>query len=166
MSRSLGTAIVVFATVASTGCASIGPVEASRPRAATFDPRLDFAVTRGDTALENEVRVSSRDDGEKKKEITPALFWTGVILGSIGTVGLAGFGGAAEFQEAQLRNGYEDGITSDRADGLVSRGETYNALAITSATVGVIGWTLAVIVAGIDYSRCGPMAPKSRKCDE
>lgn len=161
----LFTALVVAGTVGATGCATMGPVSASRPQAATFDPRLDFAVTKGDTALENEARLSDSDSGKNKK-VTPALFWTGVILGSLGTVGLAGFGGAAEFQEGRLRRGYDEGITNTEANDLISRGETYNSLAIASATVGIVGWALAIVVAGIDYSRCGPMAPKSRKCDE
>jgi len=71
---------------------------------------------------------------EKQARANRGLFWTGVVMGAVG--------GA-------------DGLTRTEHDDLVSRGETMDALTVTSAAVGLVGLALATITAGIEYSRCG-----------
>jgi hypothetical protein len=122
----------------------------------TMDERTTFETA-------PEASDEHRDDDGRAKA-TPALFWTGVALGGLGTAGTLGFATAGKVVERKIDDGYDDGFSSARHDELESRGETWNALAITSLSVGLVGLVLAATVYGIDYTRCGPLAPTRRRC--
>jgi hypothetical protein len=112
------------------------------------------------TAFEREGRDTSLDgSAPKKRDVTPPLLWTGVALASVGAVGTIGFGIAGRVTQEKIDDGFDEGMTRAELDDLESRGETWNALAITSASIGIAG-----VVYGVDYTRCGPLAPKKRRC--
>ena len=154
-----------LALVLTTGCASVGWQPARAPRVAQLsvgkmDERTNFESERNNHELE----LSDPDgdgDGKKKGRVTPVLFWTGML----GTGGTIGFGVAGKLTEDKLEDGYEDGLTRAEERKLIDRGDTYNSLMIGSAAVGLVGLGVAALVYGIDYTRCGPLAPKKRRCD-
>jgi hypothetical protein len=161
-----GAAAAVMVTIAGTGCASLGSAGDGATRASlAYDPgdelRTTLPVFAASTQLEREAPPA--DDRPRNEKVTPALFWTGIIAGSLGTAGTVGFGLAGRVTENKVHDGYEDGFTRAESDELRDKGSTYNTLAITSAVVGVVGWATALIVYGIDYSRCGPVAKKNKK---
>ena len=144
-----------------TGCAAIQPtavasVDLERPE------MRSFAVAQM-TELERDVRL---DTGSRKGEkLTPALFWSGITMGTIGAVASIGFGVAGFVTNNELKDGYDSGeLGLAERDDLVRRGDTFNTLAITGAAVAVIGYALALITYGVDWNRCGPLAEKKRKC--
>jgi len=142
------------------GCASLQP---------QITPPIEPSPTLGSmsetTAFESEGRDPSLDDsGPKKRNVTPPLMWTGVALASLGAVGTIGFGIAGRVAQDKIDDGFDEGMTRSELDDLERRGETWNTLAITSASIGIAGAVLAAVVYGVDYTRCGPLAPKKRRC--
>lgn len=166
-----GACAVVVASVASSGCASLssgGVAFGPRPanHAQVLDPRLGLDVSAPANAMEREAVLAAnapRDDGSKKKEVTPALFWTGIILGSVGAVGMIGGGVTGAVTERQIVNGDADGWTRDERQQKIQQGETANAITITGAVLTLVGYGMATVVAGIDFSRCGPVTTKKRR---
>ncbi len=138
-----------------------------QPVAASLDRRIDVPVYAASTELEREALLDAlpaastdtdagNDDADQKK-ITPALFWTGIIVGSVGTAVSIGSGIAGEVAENRLNDGYAEGLSRDRRDRLTKAGDRANALAITGAVLGVVGFGTAIVVYGIDWNRCGPV---------
>ncbi|MCA9587379.1 MAG: hypothetical protein KC657_18760 [Myxococcales bacterium] len=171
-------ALALAASLVTSACASAGPAPVPR-----IDPKLHVGEMGARTNFELRAMVaseaaplpSSDDRGDKRKKsrkVTPALFWTGVILGSVGGAGALGFGIAGVVTERNINNSFDDsinggaGLSKAEFDRLRNQGDTMNTLAITSAVVGLVGLALAVIVYGHDYTTCGPLAPKRRRCEE
>ena len=148
---------------ATTGCAtvSIGPQPAVR---ADFDPRIDVPVAKIAQAETTRIGTDDSEDDSKLHKVSPAVFWTGIIVGLVGTAALIGFGIDGRLTEAKIEKGYDEGFTRQERDDLETRGDRANTLAGVSAGLGVAGFSMAVIMAGIDYSRCGPLS-KRRKCE-
>ena len=153
----------------STGCASFGPgpdttlfasVDLSRPE------MQQFAVATM-TDMERDVRLDTSDGSKDNPKLTPALFWTGIILGSVGAAGGIGFGAAGFATKQELNKGYSgDGMSLEQRDSLVSRGEAFNTAAVAFTTAAVLGYALAVVTYGVDWNRCGPLVHKRRRCKE
>lgn len=148
---------------AATGCAtmSVGPQPAVR---ADFDPRIDVPVAKISQAETSRVGTDDADDGSRLERVSPAVFWTGMIVGFVGTATLIGFGIDGRLTEAKIEKGYDEGFTRQERDDLEDRGARANTLAGVGAGLGVAGFSMALIMAGIDYSRCGPLS-KKRKCE-
>ena len=153
--------------VATTGCASImaGPQPSVR---ADFDPRLNFPVTRVVEAKQApragmHFETSDVDSEAKIDKATPALFWTGIIVGLVGGAVLIATGIDGRATVNKIEDGYDDGFTRQERDDLEKRGARDNTLSKVAGGTAVVGFSLATIMAGIDYSRCGPLT-KKRKC--
>jgi hypothetical protein len=162
------------AALVSTGCAGLGG--ASGPGAgvgagvAAVDldrPEMRQFAVANMTELERDVRIETGD--RKYEGLTPALFWTGITVGTATTAGAIVFGVLGFTTKKQLNSGYEgDGLTLDERDRLVSKGEGYNTAAVALTTVAVISYALAIVTYGVDWNRCGPLVRKSKKrhCDQ
>ena len=118
------------------------------------------------TDLERDVRGETGT--RKPKVATPALFWSGIGLGTLGAVGAIGFGVAGFTTKNQLNDAYYDGsgLSVEEQQKLVKNGEAFNALAISFTALAVLGYALAVVTYGVDWNRCGPLVAKKRKCKE
>lgn len=152
--------VLVVGLVPAFACASLQPqitppIDPS-PTLGAMSERTSFETEGQDTSLE--------DSGPKKRNVTVPLMWTGVALASVGAVGTIGFGIAGRVTQKKIDDGFDEGMTRAEHDDLESRGETWNTLAITSASIGIAGAVMALIVYGVDYTRCGPLAPKKRRC--
>ncbi len=113
--------------------------------------------------------TSDTDNGRSGKRVTAthAVLWTGVVLASLGGAGLIGFGATGLATDRKLIRGYEeDGLTHEEQDTLIERGEAMNTATIISASVGLLGALIAVTAYGVEYTKCGRLAPKRRNCDK
>ena len=161
-------AALIATTLAATGCAALGPGPSSTMAAVDLDsPQMRQFAVANMTALERDVRIES-SDRETNPKLTPALFWTGIILGSVGAAGGFAFGIAGYTTKNKLADGYESGeLTLDERDQLVDRGEAFNSTAIAMTVAAVIGYATALVAYGVDWNRCGPLVRKNekRRCD-
>jgi len=143
--------------------AGLNPVHADLASLVGGGARTSFE-SRGDRASARPLDKDAAYEPTSRKALTPALFWTGVIVGAVGSAATIAFGATGYATEREIERSYERGASrSDIAD-LEQRGDTMNALTVTGATFGVLGWGLALATYGVDYSRCGPLAPKRRGC--
>jgi hypothetical protein len=134
--------------------ATVGLVDLDRPE------MQGFAVA-SMTDIERDVRLETTD--KRREKLTPALFWSGIALGTVGAVGGIAFGTAGYLNKRELTDGYASGITMDDRDALVSRGQTFNSLAVAMSTIAVLGYALAIVTYGVDWNRCGPLVIKNEK---
>jgi hypothetical protein len=157
------------------GCAAGGPGGLS-PLRVEFDPRLSFPVTastpdpgtdapapRAEGPAEPDAREATQP---RLDRVSRPLFWTGIVLGAVGTGMLAGFGIDGAVTERKIERGYENGFTRAERDRLEDRGGTDNVLAATGAATAAVGFAIALVMLGVDYSRCGPLAERRRRCNE
>jgi hypothetical protein len=155
---------LVAAALASSGCA----LTSSTAAFVDIDrPELSQFAVAAMTDMERDVRLEtgSRDKGEK---LTPALFWTGIGVGTATSVGAIAFGVVGFVTKNQLSDGYEgDGLTEGDRDQLVSRGQAANSVSVALTTVAVISYALSIVTYGVDWNRCGPLVRKhkTRRCD-
>jgi hypothetical protein len=150
-------------TLVSSGCVGLGTGSASSTVALVDLERPEmqgFAVA-SMTDMERDVRLETTD--KRREKLTPALFWTGISLGTVGAVGGIAFGVAGYTTKRQLNDGYAEGLTVDERDGIISRGKTFNGLAVAMTTVAVLGYALAIVTYGVDWNRCGPLVLKHKK---
>lgn len=156
-----GLLITALATTLATapGCASFG---FGGPRASVSEHTLALmGPPSSETEREGRLEHQKPDINEKAVE---GAFWGGVVAGSVGTAMAVGFGAAGQVTSGTVADAYDDGVTLERRDELVQRGETFNALAITGAAIGVTGLAIAAITYGIDRTRCGRMRRKKDDC--
>jgi hypothetical protein len=157
-------AFVTATALFSTGCASL----VAQPRVVAVDlgrPELQqFDVVRSMTTLERDAGIESRSS-PRGREITPPLFWSGIAVGTIGAVGTVGFSVAGRVAKDRLNGMYADGsATLEDRNQARDRGELWNGLAITSGVLMAVGYAVAIITYGVDWNRCGPLAPTKRRC--
>lgn len=149
-------------------CSACATFEAPSPTRIT-DGRLGFVpALRATTALENQEPAGPSESaaGKTDKGPTRALFIAGIVVGAIGAAGMIAMSSASYGLDRKLDRGYQEGISREDAQTIADRGEAMNTGAIVSASVGLAGFLTAITVYGIDYTRCGPLAPKRRRCDE
>lgn len=137
----------------------------------SLDDRTSFEL---DDSGKREAQVAEDDDLDdldegtdtpKKQRVRRLLYLTGIGAIGFGIVGTVGFGIGGRIVQAQLKNGYEDGdLTREREDQLSTTGTVMNALAITSAVIGLAGMITAATVYGIDHARCGELRPRRKQC--
>jgi hypothetical protein len=156
-------------TLVSSGCVGLGSgsVDSVNTPSAGFglidldSPEMRQFPVASMTDMERDVRLETSDrEGEK---LTPALFWTGIGVGTVAAVGGVAFGVAGYVTKRQIIDGYESGITLDDRDALTSRGKAFNGVSIAMATVAVFAYTLAIVTYGVDWNRCGPLVAKNKK---
>ncbi len=151
-----------------TACASL-----TAPSARVTDARLGLVpVLAARTAFETEEASRSADrqrDDEPRRRRDPstAAFWAGVIIGAVGTAGAIALGSAARITERQIIHGYEgDGLSHERLDTLGDRGKALNKATVASLGVGLAGALMAAAAYGVEWTKCGDLAPKRRRCAE
>jgi hypothetical protein len=142
----------------SSGCVGLGTSSASTVGFVDLErPEMQGFAVASMTDIERDVRL------ETSEKLTPALFWTGIAVGTVGAVGGVAFGVAGYVSKRQLTDGYDNGITMDERDALTSRGQTFNTLAVAMTTIAVLGYALAIVTYGVDWNRCGPLVRKNEK---
>lgn len=157
-------AAVAACLLVTSGCAGLmSPSGVSRVDLDS-PPMRQFAVA-SMTDLERDVRLETGERGNAK--ITPPLYWAGIGVGTLGAVGGLAFGVAGYVTKNQVNDGYRDGagLTLAERDRLVKNGELYNGLALGFTALSVVAYAAALVVYGVDWNRCGPLAPKRRRCD-
>ncbi|MBK7826174.1 hypothetical protein [Nannocystis sp.] len=100
-----------------------------------------------------------------RRPVTPILFWLGIGLAAVGGVGTIGTASAGFATQRQISNGYRDGANVSDIHDLEDRGDKLNKASIAGAAIAVIGAVLALTSYGVDYTRCGPLAPKRRRAN-
>jgi hypothetical protein len=153
----------------SSGCVGLGLDSSSASSGvALIDlerPEMRGFAVASMTDMERDVRLETTD--RRREKLTPVLFGTGIVLGTIGAIGGIAFGVAGYANKQQLNSAYEAGLTMDERDAFVSRGKAFNHLSIGMTTVAVLAYALAIVTYGVDWNRCGPLVAKNkrRRCD-
>jgi hypothetical protein len=156
---------IAAGTLLASACASV-PGEPA-PRGTLLDPALNVGTMGERTRFEREMARPFDDNSPARppSKVTPALMWTGVVLGVVGGAMALGFGAASYTADRKLTDGYAgDGLTVAEEDRLRDRGSTYDKVAAAGGGLGVLGLGLASVTFTVDYIRCGSLAPKRRKC--
>jgi hypothetical protein len=149
-------------TLVSSGCVGLGATSSAGVGIVDLDrPEMRQFAVASMTDMERDVRLETSDRGGEK--LTPALFWTGIGVGTLAAVGGVAFGVAGYVTKRQVLDGYEAGTTLEDRDALVSRGQTFNGVSIAMTTVAVFAYALAIVTYGVDWNRCGPLVANSKK---
>lgn len=160
---------VCIAASMSAGC-TLGPLaqRSSHPHAhlltaGTADRSFGLGIEEPRADIEREPRETDAPRDETDRSISPALFWAGVVVGTIGLATLATGAGMGISSEKKIEAGDASGITRAGREDLVDRGELGNRLSIAGATMLFVGGGLAAIITAVDYSRCGRVTSKKRR---
>jgi hypothetical protein len=161
------------AIVAAAGCAATGPVSVST----SPDPATLWGAKVHRTAFEDPTasqpapapvagptpKTDDPVDTDAKQRQRNGMFWGGIATTSVGGALLLATGIGGRVTQAQLQNRYEDSdLTYAEEDKLRKRGDVFNALAITGATLALAGAALAIVTYGVDYGKCGTLSKKRR----
>lgn len=152
-----------------TACAGLQPAPQLQ-----IDPRLNVGNMgeRSDFELRTQAALAARagqastapdTQPSARKPITPILFWLGIGLVAVGGVGTVGTASAGYATQRQLSNAYSGAADASRVHELENRGSKLNQASIAGAVIAVVGAVLALTSYGVDYTRCGPLAPKRRR---
>ena len=174
MSRLRTTALVSLVALLGFSTACAGFESQTSLRALPIDPRLNVGNmgVRNNFELRNTYALRSDDPQDTapadnntraRRPVTPILFWLGVGLTIVGGAGTIGTAAAGYGTKRQLANEFNGSITASEAQTLERRGNTLNKASIAGVVVTVIGAVLAITSYGVDYTRCGPLAPKRRR---
>jgi|GEM_PF-4715205 len=138
----------------------------AQPQLARTD-HISSPATGPQSGFEARNRIPPADDRRARSDkVTPALFWTGIALGIVGVVGVTTFVSLGVTTSREIDQGYSGGLTHMEFDDLEDRGALYNTLAKAAAGIGAIGFATSLIVYAVDWTRCGPLAPKRRRCPD
>ena len=153
-------ACLVFATAA---CTSLASVPSTLTPGAI--PRETLALIGPPTSeTEREGRLRAADQPLNPRAIK-AAFWGGVIAASVGGALTLGSGIAGASASNRLAEGFDEGLTYSQRDDQAARGEIYNALTTTGASLAVTGMAIAAITYAVDATRCGPLRQKRADCE-
>jgi hypothetical protein len=161
-----------LATVMGTGCAT-----APAPRMLSADLHIGSLDDRTSFELDDRSTPAREDEGDglddlrkpvdspKQQRVRRLLYLTGIGAIGFGIVGTVAFGIGGRIVQAQMKHGYEDGdLTRARQEQLSTTGTAMNAMAITSAVIGLAGVIVAATVYGVDHNRCGELRPRRKQC--
>ncbi|MBK8260973.1 MAG: hypothetical protein IPK80_06480 [Nannocystis sp.] len=153
-------------------CAALSTACAlQQPSARLTDARLGFApVLAARTSFESEAAERGAPPADEAPRAargpTELVFWTGVILAAVGGGAALALGTTARVTEGKVISGFEgDGLSRARLDELNDRGAGLNNATIAVGALGLVGAIMATTAYGVDYTRCGKLAPKRRRCD-
>lgn len=100
----------------------------------------------------------------RRRPVTPILFYTGVILATLTGAGAVATGAASFGLRRKLDNAYfDDGLTYDQYNTIADRGDRLSKATWGLAFLSAGFAAMALISYSIDWSRCGPLAPKRRR---
>lgn len=163
----------VPALVAAMGCAATGPARVST----SPDPASLWGAKVHRTAFEDPAaaepapapiagpapKVDDAGDTDAKQRQRNGMFWGGIATTAVGGALLLATGIGGRVTQAQLQNRYQDAdLTYAEEDKLRKRGDVFNALAVTGATLALAGAVLAIVTYGVDYGKCGALSKKRR----
>lgn len=168
MTRPLTTVLVAVLSL-STACAGLEP--SASISSVRIDPRLHVGnmgahnsyELRNGLVARNTTGAPATDSSPRKRPVTPILFWLGIGLTVVGGVGTIGTASAGYATQRQISDGFAGNISTDELRQLNKRGDALNKASIAGAAITVIGAILALTSYGVDYTRCGPLAPKRRR---
>ncbi len=154
-----------------TACAGLEPQSQLH-----IDPRLNVGNMgeRSNFELRTEAAMAARAGQTStapdtqpgaRKPVTPVLFWLGIGMLAVGGVGTIGTASAGYATQRQLSNGYRETANASEVQDLEKRGANLNKASIAGAVLAVVGAVLALTSYGVDYTRCGPLAPKRRRAN-
>lgn len=168
---SLRTSFLVAALSLSTACAGLEP-QPVRLDARLASLNIGNMGVRNSYELRNATPIAGRatetapvDDTRprERRPITPVLFWLGIGLTAVGGVSTIGTAAGGYATQRQLSDDYRGSASTDEIQTLERRGSALNKATIASVVVTVVGAVLALTSYGVDYTRCGPLAPKRRR---
>ena len=145
-----------------TACATASPVVRTRP----LDRSLYVGSMGQTTRFERTGPRAAPDQGLKHPNASAISFVVATVLGSVAAAGALAFGIAGTVTDRKLQDGYDNGLTLDEQNRLRDRGELFNDLTIGLGVTGLVSLTAAAIIYGVDYTRCGHLARKRRKCED
>jgi hypothetical protein len=168
LNSTLGSSLVGLLAL-TTACANLQPAPPIH-----IDPRLQVGNMgeRSDFELRTQAAVAARasqtstvpdTQPRARKPVTPVLFWLGIGLLAVGGVGTIGTASAGYATQRQLSSSYRGGATASEIQTLENRGYKLNQASIAGAVITAVGAVLAITSYGVDYTRCGPLAPKRRR---
>lgn len=100
----------------------------------------------------------------RKRRGTTALFFLGLGVAAIAGASAIGTGVAAAAARRDLDSAYfDEALSFDDFNARVDRGERLDRATKGLAALGGIGLATALLSYGIDWIRCGPLAPKRRR---
>jgi hypothetical protein len=108
--------------------------------------------------------VTTDPGTDKQQRVRKGFFWAGIALTAIGGATFLATAIGGRITQAQLQKGYDhETLTHDQEKTYHVRGDVFNALTATGATLLFVGIGTAAISFGVDYSRCGSLARRKRK---
>jgi hypothetical protein len=105
-----------------------------------------------------------RLDTDKHQKQRSALFWSGVVLLAVGAAATAGLMAGGQIVESRLNDGYEGSMSREREQRLRGAGDTANQMTWVTGGVSIVGLGLLLAGYGLDYSVCGKLAKRRKKC--
>jgi hypothetical protein len=171
--------VFAYETDADTALATVDGVAQHEPAAHTIEAvgfgsaeandgegdakRDEFTTPSGEVMQADGAQPRDMELDPRWRKVSPALFWTGIAVGSLGGAFLLGGGITGSVTQRQVRGAYDEGSTKADIDRLVARGEMSNDFVIAGSVLALAGYALAVVVAGIDEKRCGSVLRKARR---
>ncbi len=156
----------------STACAGLQPQASTRldPRLASLN--IGNIGVRNSYELRNASPVAGREAANmpvddtrprERRPVTPVLFWLGIGLTAVGGAGTIGTAAAGYGTQRQISGDYRGSASAEEVQTLERRGDALNKATIAGVVITVIGAVMALTSYGVDYTRCGPLAPKRRR---
>jgi hypothetical protein len=103
-------------------------------------------------------------DDDKDQRRRTALFWSGVAILAVFAGTTAGMMATGQIVENRLNDGYDAALSRDREQRLRDTGKVTNQVAIVTGGISLLGLALLLAGYGLDYSVCGKMAKRRKKC--
>lgn len=101
---------------------------------------------------------------ERRRAVTPVLFYLGVTVAALAGGATIATGTASYGLRRKLDDNYfKDGFTYDEYNRTVERGDRLSKAAWGLGFTAVAFAAMALISYSVDWSRCGPLAPKRRR---
>ncbi|MDC0722046.1 hypothetical protein [Nannocystis bainbridge] len=102
--------------------------------------------------------------GKRRRPVTPILFYLGISMAVAAGVGTIATSFASYGLRRKLDDGYfEDGFTYDDYNRTVENGNRLSKASWGLGLTAVAFAAMALIAYSVDWSRCGPLAPKRRR---
>jgi hypothetical protein len=159
--------LVLAGALALASACAVAPIEVPSPDArlaslGNLGARSSFELR---TLYAAQAPAGGDQPSARRRPVTPILFYTGIVLATLTGAGAVATGAASFGLRRKLDNGYfaDDGLTYEEYGQIADRGDR-----LAKATWGLgflaAGFAaMALISYSVDWSRCGPLAPKRRR---